>query len=136
MKEEIKRRAFPMFSTYRPIRDTLSGDDPEGEVKFLGLSAPFPVSSRKMLEECLHNAAVAGMSLVFVGFFDPLAVVGGDDDKCSLTGGLSGVRNLELVVDAESFGDRLRYIALRRGLGLFYRFEIKKEGESNVQERS
>lgn len=135
MKEEIKRRAFPMFSTYRPIRDTLSGDSPESEVKFLGLSAPFPVSGRKMLEQCLHNAAVADLHLVFVGFFDPLAVIG-DDDELKLTGGLTGVRNLVPVDDAESFGNHLRSIALRRGLGLFYRFEIEKEGESDVQKRA
>lgn len=122
-------RYFPMFSTFQPIRDYVETEN--GAEKFLGLSAPFPISGEKQLTNAIANAKTAGLSVLFVGFFDPLGEL---DEKQSITkGGFYSVRTLIPVDSAESFRSDLLDLSRRRGVPLLYRMENKEEGESNVQ---
>lgn len=124
----MKHRFFPMFSTYNPIRDYVETED--GKEKYLGLSAPFPVSGEKQLATAILNARTSHLSLVFVGFFDPLAEF--DSSHQLSKGGFYSVRNLLLVDDAESFRPTLLDLCRARGISLLYRYEDKKEGEQSV----
>lgn len=121
----MKHRYFPMFCTFRPVTDMT--DIEEG--KFIGLSAPFPVTGQKMLDNTLENCNKANLQLCFVGFFDPLAERVGEYFS---KGGFQSVRHIQFVYTAQSFTVDLFSLARSRGISLLYRVEDQKEGESDV----
>lgn len=125
------RRYLLLMTTYRTVKC-----DDEDEERFVGLSAPFPVTTVAALENALQVCRENGWNLAVVGFFDPLASVNRkkfDGSNTKFIGGLVGNERVLGVHSVETVRDCLRYYHNKYGMDFLGDFFVEKEGESDVE---